>query len=149
MNLKKLSFNSISKKLRFFSVIILGIILFFFFRKSESQRILEKSLATDVYDFNNLNQNDENVQANHLNNIQYGYVLLKNDEKVKFWFLSHHLVSDDGGTIYEFPDGERVFCAGYHCCEVQFYEFGEDKLEELNNSTVFKEHIRKYDGIRP
>lgn len=77
MNLKKLSFNSISKKLTFFSVIILGIILFFFFRKSESQRILEKSLATDVYDFNNLNQNDENVQANHLNNIQYGYVFIE------------------------------------------------------------------------
>jgi len=137
------------KKLIGLGIIILGIVLFFTLRKSESQRILESKLKKYEYDFTKLDPLRNNLESNRDSLIQYGYLHLKNGEKIKFWFLSHHLVDDIGGTIYEFPNGEREFCSGMHCCEVQFYEFGGESLEELKNSTNFRKYIKENDGIRP
>ena len=51
--------------------------------------------------------------------IQTGMVALPDGEKVKFWFVSHHVVGH-GCTRFDFGDGTRRYMAGsYFCCEVQ------------------------------
>lgn len=75
---------------------------------TESERFLEDELATENFDFKDLNTKSKSIQSNFSNNgIEYGIITLKNKKLIKFWFLSHHLISDKGGTIYEFPDGEK------------------------------------------
>ncbi|SMC58238.1 hypothetical protein [Moheibacter sediminis] len=141
--------SSDKNKILLLVIVIFCIVLFFLFRKSESQRILEEKLVTETFDFENFSMHDKYVISNRKNDIQNGFILLKNGEKVKFWFLSHHLTSDDGGTIYEFQDGEQIFCEGTHCCEVQYFEFGKNKREELIDSKAFRAHVKKYDGSSP
>lgn len=141
--------SSDKKKLIGLGILILGTFLFFSLRKSESQRILESKLKNYEYDFTKLEPLRNNLESNRDSLIQYGYLHLYNGEKIKFWFLSHHLVDDIGGTIYEFPNGERVFCSGMHCCEVQFYEYGNGPLDELKNSQNFRKYIKEHNGLRP
>lgn len=140
--------NSIQKIFIGLGILVLGIVLFFSFRKSESQKILESKLEKYEYDFTKLEQVHDNLESNRDSLIQYGFLHLKNGEKIKFWFLSHHMVDDIGGTIYEFPNGEREFCSGMHCCEVQFYEYNEER-DELKNSHNFRKYIQENSGIRP
>jgi len=40
----------------------------------------------------------------------------------KFWFRSHHLVEDMGGTWFQMSDGTTSYMAGQFCCEVQLPE---------------------------
>ena len=80
--------------------------------------------------------------------IQYGLIHLEDSEEVKFWFLTHHATSDIGGTIYEFSSGEKIFCSGFHCCEVQFYEKGRIG-KTFKNVSELKKIITETDGISP
>ncbi len=51
--------------------------------------------------------------------LQTGLVALPDGEKVKFWFVSHHVASP-GCTRFDFSDGTRRYMMGsYFCCEVQ------------------------------
>jgi hypothetical protein len=62
--------------------------------------------------------------------------------------LTHHATSDIGGTVYEFSNGDRKFYAGYHCCEVQFYDNGS-LGKKFKDEQDFKDYIAETDGIRP
>ena len=111
---------------------------------SESEKILETKLSEQFFNFENIQHKNQNIVYNFLDNIQYGIITLKDGKKVKFWFLSHHLTSDKGGTIYEFPNGEKIFYSGMHCCEVQFYQ-----PESLVNLKTFKKYLDNNNGIAP
>jgi hypothetical protein len=116
--------------------------------KSESEEILTEKIENVYFDFDNLKKSKESISWNYNENIQYGLIHLANGVNVKFWFLSHHETSDIGGTIYEYPNGERQFCGGLHCCEVQFYENG--KLgKTFKNEAELKKFVTEKDGIRP
>lgn len=80
--------------------------------------------------------------------IQYGTIALNDGEYVKFWFLSHHLTNDMGGTIYEFPGGERHFYAGMHCCEVQFSQ-NLTESRTFADAAAFRDYVTQYDGLQP
>jgi hypothetical protein len=111
---------------------------------SKSENNINQILSTSKFDFNNLKDKLHNVAYKSTDSIQFGTITLLNKEKVKFWFLTHHLTSDIGGTVYEFPDGEREFYSGYHCCEVQFYD--STKLIDL---VTFKSFLKETNGINP
>ncbi|MCK7591704.1 hypothetical protein M0G43_14035 [Subsaxibacter sp. CAU 1640] len=114
---------------------------------SESEKILNEKMNNGAFDFSNLRTNG-NIQYTLNDDIQYGLIDMENGEQIKFWFLSHHHTSDIGGTIYEYPNGERQFCGGNHCCEVQFYDNG--KLgRTFKNSSEFKTFVTERNGISP
>lgn len=53
------------------------------------------------------------------NGVETGIVDFKDGSRAKYWFQSHHLVSDRGGAWFEFEDGQRIFVTHLFCCEVQ------------------------------
>lgn len=120
------------------------LLLMFVSCTSESEKKLIEKINSVNYDFSNLIE-DPLVKYNRKDGIQYGIITLKNNDEIKFWFLSHHMTSDNGGTIYKFPDRDQLFISGYHCCEVQFYGLEE----ELDNSNNFKNHLKNNDNKRP
>ena len=62
---------------------------------------------------------DQNTQRNFTDEgIEFGKVVFENGDYVKYWFKSHHLAEDGGGTLFAFSDGETRFLPGYFCCEV-------------------------------
>ena len=112
---------------------------------TESERFLENRLSEENFDFEDLKTKNKSVQSN-LNDsgVEYGIITLDNTQKVKFWFVSHHHMSDKGGTIYEFPNGEKKFISGMHCCEVQFND-----SEALYDLSTFKSYIDLKNGRTP
>ena len=115
---------------------------------SESERLLTEKIESRKFDFTDFKVNSDDISWNISDGIQYGFIHLKNGENVKFWFLSHHLTSDIGGTIYEYSNGKRQYCSGLHCCEVQFYENG--KLgKTFENDMELKRFVSERDGIKP
>jgi hypothetical protein len=60
------------------------------------------------------------IQSTSLSSgLQTGIVSLPDGEKVKFWFVSHH-VAGLGCARFDFRDGTRRYMTGsYFCCEVQ------------------------------
>ncbi len=75
--------------------------------------------------------------------VEFGYIYLTNGDKVKYWFLSHHLSGDLGSTLFEFSDGERVYMDGGFCCEVQLPE------KQLRDRQELEEVIKAYDDTTP
>lgn len=114
----------------------------------KSERILTEKIEIQNFDFTDLDKTMDSISWNTTENIQYGLIHLANGQNVKFWFLTHHATSDIGGTIYEYPNGERQFCSGNHCCEVQFYEDG--KLgKTFKNESELKQFVNDRDGVSP
>jgi hypothetical protein len=114
---------------------------------SHSERTLKEKIKNEEFDFTNL-EKGYNIRYGIKRDIQYGLIELKNEELIKFWFLTHHTTSDKGGTIYEYPNGKREFYSGFHCCEVQFYENGRPG-KKFNDFEEFRAYVKKRNGLRP
>jgi hypothetical protein len=63
---------------------------------------------------------------------ELGVIQLKGGDSAKYWFRSHHLSQDLGGTIFAMSDGSERFMSGYFCCEVQLPEKQLASLAELH-----------------
>lgn len=74
---------------------------------------------------------------------EVGIIQMKDGATSKYWFRSHHLVDDIGGTWFQMSDGTTTYMAGWFCCEVQLPEKPIESLDEL---TAF---IRKRHGTSP
>jgi hypothetical protein len=114
---------------------------------SESERTLREKIDDEEFDFENLREGSGNMSYELKGNIQYGLIEMKNGDFVKFWFLSHHCTSDKGGTFYEYPNGNREFYSGQHCCEVQFIENGLDK--EFSDIEEFRSFVKERNRVTP
>ena len=121
-----------------------GLILLCISCTTESERFLEKQLSEENFDFTDLKTKNKSVQYNLDKDVQYGIITLNNKQEIKFWFVSHHFMSDKGGTIYEFPNGEKKFISGMHCCEVQFND--DESLKDLS---TFKNYLEAKNGLKP
>lgn len=115
---------------------------------TKSERILRNKLNSEKYDFSKLKSGIGNVKYANKDDIQFGIIPLENNDTIKFWFLTHHITSDKGGTIYEFPNGEKEFYSGFHCCEVQFLKNGIEPIK-FSDGGEFKKFVEKYDGVKP
>jgi hypothetical protein len=74
---------------------------------------------------------------------ELGIIYLKDGSSSKYWFRSHHLSKDIGGTWLFMSDGEKEYMAGWFCCEVQLPE------QQIESLSALRKFIRKYDGISP
>ena len=74
---------------------------------------------------------------------EVGIIQMKDGSTSKYWFRSHHLVDDIGGTWFKMSDGTTTYMAGWFCCEVQLPEKQIGSLDEL------KSFIREHHGISP
>lgn len=84
------------------------------------------------------------VRRAHLSDgTEVGIISCRDGSSARFWFRSHHLTRDDGGTWFRFSDGTEIFMSGYFCCEVQL---PERPLDSLNDLRAF---IQQHDGISP
>jgi hypothetical protein len=72
-----------------------------------------------------------------------GIISCRDASSSRYWFRSHHLTHDDGGTLFRFSDGTAIFMSGYFCCEVQLPE------EQLASLAQLQAFIREHDGINP
>ena len=115
---------------------------------SESEKILTERIENEDFNFSDFKMTSNGISYNTKDYIQYGFIHLDNGEDVKFWFLTHHSTSDIGGTFYEFPNGEKEFYSGLHCCEVQFYENGE-LGKTFQDEAELKSFVTERDGKRP
>ena len=133
---------------RSIDIVLVCLSLFLGSCTSKTERMLNEKLKNENYDFNNLTKGYDNIKYELKDNIQYGLIDLENGEQVKFWFLTHHASTDIGGTIYEYPDGEKQFCSGYHYCEVQFTENGKlgKRFQDVDD---FRSYVTEHTGIEP
>ena len=115
---------------------------------SESEKILRAKVKKTYFNFDTLNTSDKNIHWALQKEIQYGIINTETNEQIKFWFLSHHFTDDLGGTLYEFPDGERIFYSGYHCCELSFSET-ENEESIFKSVPTFKSFINDKKGTFP
>jgi|GEM_PF-1559676 len=130
------------------ALVIFALTVSLFSCQSASEKELTEAIEHSDFDFSNLGKEFDNIQYSHEGNIQYGFINLEDGQRIKFWFLTHHATSDIGGTVYEFSNGDRKFYAGYHCCEVQFYDNGS-LGKKFKDEQDFKDYIAETDGIRP
>ena len=72
-----------------------------------------------------------------------GIISCRDGSSSRFWFRSHHLTHDDGGTLFRFSDGIDLFMSGWFCCEVQLPE------QQLASLVELRAFIREHDGISP
>lgn len=87
--------------------------------------------------------NDYVRRAILTNGTEAGIISCRDGSSARFWFRSHHLTHDKGGTLFRFNDGSEVFMSGYFCCEVQFPE------QQFASLTELRAFIRKHGGVRP
>ena len=113
---------------------------------STEKKLLQVRSSAPLVEANLMKGYSENTMRNFtVDGVEYGTITLENSEKIKYWFESHHLSSDQiGGTLFEMPNGELEFIEGYFCCEVQLPHNGKFK-----NSKVFLHEMNKIDGITP
>ena len=64
--------------------------------------------------------------------LQVGVARFRDGSFAKFWFLSHHLSGDRGGTLFEMSDGTKRYMVGCFCCEVQLPDAQPSSLDDLN-----------------
>ncbi len=84
------------------------------------------------------------VQNTHLEDgTEIGIIYLKDGSYAKYWFRSHHLVDDIGGTWFLMSDGQKEYMAGCFCCEVQLPENQPSNLKDL------KRLIDECHGLKP
>ena len=74
---------------------------------------------------------------------EVGVLKLKDGSRAKFWFWSHHLTDDMGGTWFQMSDGTDMYMAGAFCCEVMPSQDAMQSLETL------KAYIKKWHGTWP
>lgn len=74
---------------------------------------------------------------------EVGIIQLHDRTTSQYWFRSHHLVDDIGGTWFRMSDGTTSYMAGWFCCEVQL---PEAQLKSLGDLKAF---IRKHHGTSP
>jgi hypothetical protein len=117
--------------------------------QSESEKILQDRIQNQEFDFSKLALGYDNISYDLQDGIQYGLIELQDGEHVKFWFLSHHRTPDKGGTIYEYPNGEKEFSAGYHCCEIQFPGNGSGSARPFRNVEEFRGFVNNTNGTSP
>lgn len=72
-----------------------------------------------------------------------GIIRCRDGSSSRFWFRSHHLTHDDGGTQFRFSDGTDSFMSGWFCCEVQLPE------QQLASLSELREFIRQHHGTSP
>ena len=72
-----------------------------------------------------------------------GVITCRDGSSSCYWFRSHHLTDDDGGTLFRLSDGTELFMTGCFCCEVQL---PEQQLASLSDLRAF---IRENDGVSP
>ena len=72
-----------------------------------------------------------------------GIISCRDGSSSRYWFRSHHLTHDDGGTLFRFSDGTEVFMSGYFCCEVQLPE------QQLASLVELRAFIREHHGVSP
>lgn len=72
-----------------------------------------------------------------------GIISCRDGSSSLYWFRSHHLTDDDGGTLFRFSDGTALFMSGGFCCEVQLPE------QQLASLTELRAFIQQNDGLRP
>jgi hypothetical protein len=72
-----------------------------------------------------------------------GIIQFRDGSAAKYWFRSHHLTGDAGGTWFLTSDGTKLFMAGWFCCEVQLPE------QQMESLAALSEFIGKHDGIHP
>lgn len=74
---------------------------------------------------------------------EVGIIQLKDGSWSKYWFRSHHLTHDIGGTVFEMNTGKRFYMAGWFCCEVQLPE------KQLDSLAAFTAFINEHHGQGP
>ncbi len=74
---------------------------------------------------------------------EIGILTLGDGSQAKYWFRSHHMTKDPGGTWFLLDNGERIFMGGYFCCEVEIL------APDLASPTSLKAFIKKKDGVQP
>lgn len=72
-----------------------------------------------------------------------GIISFRDGSSSRFWFRSHHLTHDDGGTLFRLSDGTELFMSGWFCCEVQLPE------QQLASLVELRAFIREHHGIKP
>ena len=87
--------------------------------------------------------NDYVRRAHLADGTEAGIISCRDGSSSRFWFRSHHLTHDDGGTLFRFSDGTEFFMAGYFCCEVQLPE------QQLASLVELRAFIREHDGVSP
>ncbi len=131
MKIKRLIFALI------FILIALIIILFYFTDEDRQTRNkLEKARSVIYIDNDSLKEGyNFNIKRGlSPDGIQYGIIHFENQDTLKYWFLSHHVVEGEGGTLYELPNGTLRFIPGVFCCEVQIdsiYKSADSFLDDM------------------
>lgn len=72
-----------------------------------------------------------------------GVISFRDGSSSRYWFRSHHLTDDMGGTLFRLSDGTELFMSGWFCCEVQLPE------QQLSSLDALREFICENDGISP
>ncbi|NOU36944.1 MAG: hypothetical protein HOO88_09270 [Kiritimatiellaceae bacterium] len=112
---------------------------------SRSQReVARVSVASDPASLSlERGYNDYVRRAILADGTEAGVISCRDGSSSRFWFRSHHLTHDDGGTLFRFSDGTEVFMSGWFCCEVQLPE------KQLASLVELRAFIREHDGISP
>ena len=111
---------------------------------SRSQREVERASAFDPVSLSLERAYNDYVRRSILaDGTEAGIISCRDGSSSRYWFRSHHLTHDDGGTLFRFSDGSQVFMSGYFCCEVQFPEQQFASLAEL------RAFIREHGGVSP
>jgi hypothetical protein len=74
---------------------------------------------------------------------EVGIITCRDGSSSRYWFRSHHLTHDDGGTLFRLSDGSEVFMSGWFCCEVQLPE------QQLASLVELRAFIREHHGVSP
>jgi hypothetical protein len=74
---------------------------------------------------------------------EIGIIQMKDGSYAKYWFRTHHLVDDIGGTWFLMSDGKEMYTAGDFCCEVLLPKEHFETLDDL------KRFIREHHGTSP
>jgi hypothetical protein len=72
-----------------------------------------------------------------------GVISFRDGSSSRYWFRSHHLTDDMGGTLFRLSDGSELFMSGWFCCEVQLPE------QQLSSLDALREFVHENDGISP
>jgi hypothetical protein len=112
---------------------------------SRTQRELQRISAASDPAALSLEQgyNDYVRRAILADGTEAGIICCRDGSFSRFWFRSHHLTRDDGGTFFRFSDSTAVFMSGYFCCEVQL---PEQQMATLDDLRAF---IQKHHGVSP
>ena len=73
---------------------------------------------------------------------EVGIIQLKDASNVKYWFKSHHITNDFGGTLFQFNNGNNIYMKGFFCCEVQLPNKQSLSKKELMKFIKYNNNIR-------